>query len=83
VIGWVRAWSSSRRGALLDGIPVITSGDIDGAVRVWRTADGTPVIPSLHLRESVQAVVLHSDVIITAAGADIAVHQPAPPRPMR
>ena len=83
MIGWVRAWSSSRRGALSDGTPVIISGDIDGAVRVWRTGDATPVIPPLHLRESVQAVVIHSDVIITAAGAYIAVHKPTLPRPMR
>jgi hypothetical protein len=33
-----------------DGTPVIIRGDIDGAVRVWRTADATPVIPPLHLR---------------------------------
>jgi hypothetical protein len=52
-------------------------------VRVWRTGDATPVIPPLHLRESVQAVVIHSDVIITAAGADIAVHKPTLPRPIR
>jgi hypothetical protein len=34
-------------------------------------------------RESAQAVVLHSNVIITAAGADIAVHKPTLPRPVR
>ena len=50
MIEWVRAWSSSRRGALSDGTRVIIRGDIDGAVRVWRTADATPVIPPLHLR---------------------------------
>ena len=53
-----------QTGALSDGTPIIIRGDIDGAVRVWRTADATPVIPPLHLRESVQAVVIHSDVII-------------------
>jgi hypothetical protein len=37
-------------GALSDGTPVIIRGDIDGAVRAWRTADATPVIPPLHLR---------------------------------
>ena len=37
----------------------------------------------LLLRESVQAVVLHSDVIITTAGADIAVHKPTLLRPVR
>ena len=30
-------------GALPDGTPVIISGGEDGTVRVWRTADGTPV----------------------------------------
>ena len=30
-------------GALPDGTPVIISGGEDGMVRVWRTADGTPV----------------------------------------
>ena len=30
-------------GALPDGTPVIISGGWDGTVRVWRTADGTPV----------------------------------------
>src|SRR6185437_8382586 len=29
-------------GALPDGTPVIISGGLDGTVRVWRTADGTP-----------------------------------------
>ena len=70
-------------GALPDGTPVIISGGWDGTVRVWRTADGTPVVPPLDLPESVQAVAVHGNVIITAAGADIAVHQPALPRPMR
>ena len=30
-------------GTLPDGTPVIISGGGDGTVRVWRTADGTPV----------------------------------------
>jgi WD40 repeat protein len=64
-------------GSLLDGTPVIISGGIDRTVRVWRTADGKPVGPPLHLPESVRAVAHHGNVIITAAGADIAVHQPA------
>jgi hypothetical protein len=70
-------------GALPDGTPVIVSGGGDGTVRVWRTADGTQVVPSLDLTGSVRAVAVHGDVIITAAGADIAVHQPALPRPTR
>ena len=70
-------------GALPDGTPVIISGGDDGTVRVWRTADGTPVVPPLDLPESVRAVAVHGNVIITAAGADIAVHQLALPRPMR
>jgi len=38
--GWVNAVAA---GALPDGTPVIISGGGDGTVRVWRTADGTPV----------------------------------------
>ena len=72
-------------GTLPDGTPVIISGGQDRTVRVWRTADGTPAVPPLDLPESVRAVAVHGNgnVIITAAGADIAVHQPALPRPMR
>jgi hypothetical protein len=70
-------------GALPDGTPVIISGSTDGTVRVRRTADGTPVAPPLYLPESVRAIAVHGNVIITAAGADIAAHQPALPRPIR
>jgi len=70
-------------GALPDGTPVIISGGSDGTVRVWRTADGTWLVPPLALPESVRAIGVHGNVIITAAGADIAVHQPALPRPIR
>jgi hypothetical protein len=52
-------------------------------VRVWRLADGTPLVPPLELCEQVRAVATHGNVIVTAAGADIAVHQAALPRPMR
>ena len=61
-------------GALPDGTPVIISG-ADRTVRVWRLADGVPVGPPLDLPESVLAVAVHGDFIITTAGADIAVHQ--------
>jgi WD40 repeat protein len=71
-------------GVLPDGTPVIVSGGgFDRTVRVWRLADGTPLVPPLDLPESVRAVAVHGNVIITAAGADIAVHQPALRRPMR
>jgi WD40 repeat protein len=70
-------------GALPDGTPVIISGGEDGTVRVWRLVGGTPVVPPLDLPESIQALAVHGNVIITAAGADIAVHQPALSRPMR
>ena len=70
-------------GTLPDRTPVIISGGEDRAVRVWRTADGTPVVPPLDLPEPVRAVAFHGGVIITAAGADIAVHQPALPQPIR
>ena len=69
-------------GALPDGTPVIVSGGDDGTVRVWRLADGTPVVPPLDLPELVRAVAANGNVIITAAGADIAIHQVAFPRPM-
>ncbi len=78
--GWVKAVAA---GALPDGTPVIISGSDDGTVRVWRLADGAPLAPPLDLHGSVQAVAVHGNVIITAAGADIAVHQPVLPRLMR
>ena len=70
-------------GALPDGTPVIISGGPDGTVRVWRLADGTLPVPPLDLPGPVQAVAVHGDIIITAAGPDIAVHQPASMRAMR
>jgi V8-like Glu-specific endopeptidase len=64
-------------GALPDGTPVIVSGGAygDGTVRVWRLVDGTPLVPPLHLSVSVRDVAVRGDVIVTAAGADVAVHQ--------
>ena len=67
-------------GVLLDGTPVIVSSVSDGTLRVWRLADGAAVVPPLDLPESVRHVAVHGDIIVTAAGADIAVHQPVPPR---
>jgi WD40 repeat protein len=75
--------SAVAAGRLPDGTPVIISGGGDGTVRVRRLANGTPVVPPLDLPESVRAVAVHGNVIITAAGADIAVHRPVLPRPMR
>ena len=68
-------------GALADGTPVIVSGgsDLDGTVRLWRLADGTPLVPPLHLSKKVRSIAIHGNVIITAAGTDLAVHQPALP----
>ena len=63
-------------GTLPDGTPVIVSGSFDATVRVWRLADGTPVIPPLDLPEAVWEAAVHGNIIVTAAGADIAVHQP-------
>jgi WD40 repeat protein len=74
--------SAVAAGTLPDGTPVIISGGTDGMVRVWRMADGTPLVPPLGLPEWVRAVAVHGDVVVTAAGADLAVHQIAIPRPM-
>jgi len=89
---WQTSWSHGRvgtvsvnavaAGMLPDGTPVIISGD-GGTVRVWRTADGTPVVPLLDLPESMLAVAVYGNVIITAAGPDIAVHQLAFPPVIR
>ena len=70
-------------GALPDSTPVIISGDAGGTVRVWRLADDTPLVPPLNLPSSLQAVVVQGNVIVTAAVADVAVHQPALLRPIR
>ena len=67
-------------GRLPDGTPLIVSGSHDGTVRVWRLADRTPLVPPLYLPGSVRDIAVHSNIIVTAAGADIAIHQPAPPR---
>jgi WD40 repeat protein len=75
--GWVTAVSV---GALPDGTPVIISGGGDGTVRVWRLADGAPVGEPLDLPESVRDVAVHGELIVSAAGPDIAVHHPAPSR---
>jgi WD40 repeat protein len=91
--GTVRIWDAAtgRERARLDGHtgPVaavavapdgtwLATGSADGTVRVWRMTDGTPLVPPLDLSESVRAVAAHGTVIITAAGADIAILQPAP-----
>lgn len=61
-------------GVLRDGSPVIASGG-DDTVRVRRLADGTP----LDLSEPVWGVALHGNIIVTAVGGDISIHQPAAP----
>ena len=76
---WVNAVAA---GVLLDSTPVIVSGGRDHTVRVWRLADGTLPVPPLDVSESIRDVAMHGNVIVTAAGADIAVHQPALLRPM-
>jgi len=62
-------------GALPDGTPVIVSGGGDGTVRAWRLADGTPVAPPLDLSERVSGIALQGNIVVTAAGQDIAVHR--------
>ncbi len=64
-------------GVLPDGSPVVVSGGGDATARMWRLVDGTPLVASLNLPESVRAVGVHGNVIISATGANIAIHQPA------
>jgi hypothetical protein len=73
-------------GELPDGTPVIvsgSSGSSDARVRVWRLADGALLGQPLWLTESVQDVAIDGTTVVTATGADIAVHQPAFLRPVR
>jgi hypothetical protein len=42
---------------------------------VWRLADGTPLVPPLVLSQGIGIVAVHRGVIVSTAGADIAVHQ--------
>jgi WD40 repeat protein len=72
-------------GTLPDGTPVIVSGgaentssisgEADSTVRVWRLADGTPLTHPLDLSEPVRSIALYGNIVVTAAGEDIAVHQ--------
>jgi len=48
--------------------------------RAWPTARRSP---PLDLPESVSGVVVYDNVVITAAGTDIAVHHLVRPQPMR
>jgi hypothetical protein len=57
-------------GLLPDGTRIMISGGFnEGTVWVWRLADGTLLVPPLALPESVRAVAVHGDLIITAAGS--------------
>jgi len=75
--------SSVAAGALADGTPVIISGGLDGTVRVWRLADGTPNGEPLYLPESVLDTAVHGSIVATAAWADIAMHEIALQVPIR
>ena len=60
---------------LPDGTPGIVSGHQDGTARLWRLADSTRLVPPLKLSIQVGHVAVHGNIIVTAAGSDIAVHQ--------
>ena len=70
-------------GVLRDSNPVIASCGDDDTVRVWRLADGTPLVHPLDLSEPAWVVALHGNIIVTVGGWDIAIHQPAAPWPIR
>lgn len=44
-------------------------------MRVWRLADGTPLVPPLCPPESAQAVAVYGEAIVTHTGSDIRVYQ--------
>ena len=54
---------------------MIVSGGEDGTVRAWRLADGTPLAHPLDLSVPVAGIAVHGNIVVTAAGRDIAVHQ--------
>ena len=81
--GHTKAVWAVAAGALPDGAPVIISGGEDGTVRVWRLADGTPVVPPLDRSKPVRDVAVYGNVIVTAAGINIAVHERTLPEPIR
>ena len=71
--GAVRAVAA---GALPRRYPgAVVGGGGDGTVRVWRLADGTPLREPLNLPVLVWDVAVRGDIIVTAAGTSIAVHQ--------
>jgi transcriptional regulator with XRE-family HTH domain len=68
-----RAVNAVAAGRMPHGTLVIVSGGDHATVRVRRLEDGTPLLPPLELPESVNGVAVHGNVIVTAAGIDIAV----------
>jgi hypothetical protein len=64
-------------GVLRDSSPVIAGSD--GSVRVWRLADGTPLAHRLGLPEPSGVVAPRGNIIVTAGGRDIGIHQPGAP----
>jgi uncharacterized Zn-binding protein involved in type VI secretion len=74
---------AAAAGAQPDGTPVIISGSWDRTPRVWWLADSAPADEPLDLFESVWDVIVDGNMIVTAAGDDIAVHQLALPQPIR
>ena len=64
-------------GLLRDSSPVIADGG--GSVRVWRLADGAPVAHLRDLPEPSWVVALRGNIIVTAGGRDIGIHQPGAP----
>lgn len=64
-----------HRGVGLQVVAMVCVTGDDGTVRVWRLADTTLLLALLHLPEQVSAVAVRGNLIVTAAGADIAVYQ--------
>ena len=60
---------------LPDGTPVVITGDYDGNVGARLLTDGAPLAPPLHIPGWVRCIAIHHDIVVTAADADVAVHQ--------
>jgi WD40 repeat protein len=68
-------------GALMDGTPVVVSGGDDEMVWMWGLSDGIPLVPRLNLSQLVRGIAVRGNLIVSASGTGITVHDLALSRP--